>query len=119
MFDGILLTVIPPHLISIDIPTVTDTVEEDLGALDIIANAVVTYPNSPLADPHIGQLVASIGSLLKFFQGFNHPPVGVGVESAKVSAEAIRDNKVVARHVMRASFPDALSPRDPDGARLR
>ena len=115
---GIPPTVIPPHLISIDIPTVTDTVEEDSGALDIIANAVVTYPNSPLADPHIGQLAASIGIFLEFFQGFNHLPVGVGIELAEVSAKAIRDDKIVARHVMSASFPDALSLRDPDGARL-
>jgi hypothetical protein len=116
---GILPTVIPPHLISIDIPTVTDTVEEDSGALDIIANAVVTYPNASLAGPHISQLAASKGIFLEFFQGFNHPLVGDGIESAEVSAEAIRDDKIVARHVMSASFPDALSPRDLDGARLR
>jgi hypothetical protein len=59
---GLLPPVIPPHLISIDIPTVTNAVEEDAGALDIIANAVITYSDSPLADPYIGQLAASIGS---------------------------------------------------------
>jgi hypothetical protein len=67
---------------------VTDAVEEDAGALDIIANAEITYPDSPLADPHIGQLAASIEILLEFFQSFDHPPVGVGVKSAEVSAEA-------------------------------
>jgi hypothetical protein len=87
---------------------VTDTVEEDSGALDSLAKAVVTHSNSPLTNPHIGQLAASIGSFLEIFRGFNHPPVGVGIESAEVSAEAIRDDKIVVRHVMSASFPDAL-----------
>ena len=95
----------------------TDTVEEDSGALDIIANAVVTYSNSPLAGPNISQLAASKGIFLEFFQGFNHPPVSIGIESAEVSAEAIRDDKIVGRHVMSASFPDALWLRDPDGDR--
>jgi hypothetical protein len=63
-------------------PTVTDAVEEDSGARDIIASAVVTYSNSPLAGPHISQLTASKGIFLEFFQGFNHPPVGIGIEPA-------------------------------------
>jgi hypothetical protein len=114
---GSLAIAMIPHSISIDIPTVAYAVEEDSGTLDIITDAVVTYPNSSLAGLHIGQLAALKRIFLEFFQGFNYPPVSVGIKLAKVSAEAIRDDKIVARHAMSVSFSDALWLRDPGGDR--
>jgi hypothetical protein len=41
------------------------TIEKDSLALNIIANAIVTHPHSPLTNSDIGQLAALTGVLLK------------------------------------------------------
>jgi hypothetical protein len=73
----------------------------------IIANAVVTHPNSPLADPYTGQVAALMGIFLKRLQCLKHALMYVGVKPAKVATEAVRDDKTVARHVTGVSFLDA------------
>ena len=41
--------------IAIDVPAMTYPVEEDPGALDVIADAVIADAQPPLTDPHIRQ----------------------------------------------------------------
>jgi hypothetical protein len=76
--------------------------------LNIVANAIITHPHSPLSNPDISQLAALTGVLLKRLQHLKDAPMHTGVESPKVATEAIRDDELVARHVKNASSPGVL-----------
>jgi hypothetical protein len=51
--------------LAVDVLSVADAVEKNLIPLDIIADAIVAHPNSPLPDRDIGELAALLGGFLE------------------------------------------------------
>ena len=94
--------------IPVDVSPVANPVEEDPITFDVVADAVVADAHPPLADRHIGQRAALIGVLLQSFKGIKHAPMGLGVEPAQITAEAIGDDECKAGHTRRASSPGVL-----------
>jgi hypothetical protein len=101
--------------ISVNVSPVADAVEQDTIPLDVVANAIVTHPHSPLTNPDIGQLAPLTGILLKHLQHLKDPPMHTGVESPKVATEAIRDDECKAGHTRRVSSPGAPWRGGPGG----
>jgi hypothetical protein len=97
----------------------TNAVEENLVSFNVIANAVVAHPNPPLANGHLGQWLPLIGIGLELVEGRQHAPMHLGIKTAEIATEAIRDDELVVRHVRRASSPGVLWPGGRDADRLQ
>jgi hypothetical protein len=68
--------------ITVDFPSVSYAVEQNLFALDVVADAVVTYTDTPLADCNMAQFASLVRIVLEFFQHRKDPPMGFSIESA-------------------------------------
>lgn len=84
------------NLFSIDLPSVSHPIQENLVTLDIVSNPVVTQPQAPLSDFCSTKFLPLIGILLQPFQGSKQSPMGLGVELAEIFPEPGRDDEAIA-----------------------
>jgi hypothetical protein len=85
--------------VAVNVPAMTHTVEQNLFTFNVIADAVVTYTDTPLADGNIGKLASLVGVALEVFKHHKYPPVSLRIESAHIATEAVGNDEAVARHV--------------------
>ena len=68
--------------ITVDFPSVSHAIEQNLFALDVVVDVVVTYTDTPLADCNIAKFASLARIVLEFFQHRKYPPMGFSIESA-------------------------------------
>jgi hypothetical protein len=85
-------------------------VEQNCFAFDVVADAVVTHAEAPLADGDMGELASLRGVVLEAFERFKDSPMGLGIEPAQVTAKAVGNDETVARHVRSAWVSAVPSP---------